>query len=103
MKQAKLKCQLKGNKIFKMFQTKGNSNYKQTQPFNQINEKSTSTFVASIPVFSGGCFHSNIHALQKAKFSPNFCVANSSQINCENLRLFYKDDKIYQYYNNECW
>ena len=40
-----------------MFQTKGNSNFKQTQHFKQIYQKSTSSFVALIPVFSDAFFH----------------------------------------------
>ena len=43
--------------MLKVIKTKGNSEYKRTQNFNQIYEKSTSSFVALIPVFSDGFFH----------------------------------------------
>ena len=43
--------------MLKVFETKRNSNYKRTQHFNQIYEKSTSSFVALMPVFSDGFFN----------------------------------------------
>ena len=68
--------------MLKVFQTKGNSKYKWTWHNNQIYEKSTSSFVALIPVFSDDFFHL-IFKLSIKQSSPQFsALPYNSHIIC---------------------